>query len=212
MIFKTIAALAALTVVSAGQFDPRSLTVTSQLPNGVDLSVTVNAPLANVDIPVAEGTCTVDVLIEATAALGEGVPDTTYIYVIDESGSTGTSGIIGPMKDFFIALTNPILDSTSTKNVGVIAFENAAALRTDLTRTKSDVVSGIDNAASGGGTDCRCGLEAARSLAGNAQAGSNVVVIFAGDGECNARTTCAPLNAWLCSTHSDAVSSCAARR
>jgi len=59
IIFETIAALAALTVVSAGQFDPRSLAVTSQLPNGVELGVTVNAPLATVDIPVAEGMCTV---------------------------------------------------------------------------------------------------------------------------------------------------------
>jgi hypothetical protein len=63
------------------------------LPNGTPISVTIDSPTTGDEFIVPAGSTTIDLPVSGTAAVGEGEPDATFIYVIDVSfSSLGASG------------------------------------------------------------------------------------------------------------------------
>ena len=61
---------------------------TTPLPNGADLTVTVDSPVTGDTFVVPAGDTTVDVPLSGTASVATGAPSVSWVYVIDVSGST----------------------------------------------------------------------------------------------------------------------------
>lgn len=72
----------------------------SILPGGTAISVTISTPSDGAEFVLPDGSTMMDVSVTGTAEIAQGVadPDTTLIYVLDGSGSTGASagGDCGP--------------------------------------------------------------------------------------------------------------------
>ena len=74
------AALVAATPALAGS-------ATTPLPNGADLTVTVDSPVTGDTFVVPAGDTTVDVPLSGTASVATGAPSVSWVYVIDVSGA-----------------------------------------------------------------------------------------------------------------------------
>lgn len=157
------------------------------LSNGAELAVDITSPTTGSSFDVDSDSCDVNVDLAGTAGVGQGDPDVSYIFVIDESGSTAS--ILGQIKSFFKGLTDVVFDEGSAKNVGVVTFNDAATIETPLTNVITTIKDAIDEASSSGFTNCRDGLVKAKDLATSSAAGGTIIVIFAGDGICNRPTS-----------------------
>eukprot|EP00542_Grammatophora_oceanica_P001441 CAMPEP_0194071214 /NCGR_PEP_ID=MMETSP0009_2-20130614/88589_1 /TAXON_ID=210454 /ORGANISM="Grammatophora oceanica, Strain CCMP 410" /LENGTH=591 /DNA_ID=CAMNT_0038724525 /DNA_START=681 /DNA_END=2453 /DNA_ORIENTATION=- len=158
------------------------ITTSATLSNGVDLSVAITSPVNGSTFSL-DDSCSAPVPIEGFGSIGQGDPDVTYIFVIDDSDST--RNIIGDIKAFFIALTDVVFDEGSAKNVGVVRFDTVASIAQDLTTVRADVNTGINQAAADGGTNCGPALQLTKELlATSSDVGGTTIVLFAGDGAC----------------------------
>lgn len=103
------------------------------LPGGTSIEVSINTPADETVIPLPLGDTTVDVTVEGTASVGEGVPlkDTDIIYIVDVSGSMNTfanvdcdgDGLVEPNTSSQIG-DDQIIDCAVA---GIAAVDQAAA-------------------------------------------------------------------------------------
>jgi hypothetical protein len=105
------------------------------LPNGADLSVSIDSPADGTEV-LADG-APVAVPVSGTASIGLGDPQATIVYVFDASGSTGNSGgacgsILTCEKTFFTGLNTAAGSSGSVNQIGLAAF-GADAVTADMT-------------------------------------------------------------------------------
>ena len=196
-------------------------TTAGNLPNGAALSVGVTSPVNGDSFIVPAGDTTVDVPLSGTASIATGAPSTSWIYVVDVSGSTGqacdgTRTILTCEKVAVKGLNDLVVTDGSALESAVAAFGEGAATA-DMQATAgdqkftspsgSDVNTVVDSLSDGhigqftgknvGGnfTNYAAGLQAAGTLVG-AASGTQVNVVFLSDGESNAGTS-AQFNAAL---------------
>ncbi|GAX26217.1 hypothetical protein FisN_16Lh043 [Fistulifera solaris] len=163
-------------------FRARSLLTAVELGNGAQLSVNINAPATGSSV-VVDDTCAASTPFDGSASVGKGNPDVTYIFIIDESGST--SGIIAGIKAFFEDLTDIVFSEGSALNAGVVRFGSSAIRMSALTDDIAAIKDVIDNPfLNGPSTNCADSLVKARELAETSTA-ATTIVLFAGDGACN---------------------------
>ena len=99
------------------------------LPNGADLSVSIDSPISGTEF-LADG-APVPVTVSGTASIGIGDPQATIVYIFDASGSTlGGSFACGDVltceKSFFTQLNTAAANSGSVNQIGLVAFGNDA--------------------------------------------------------------------------------------
>ena len=105
----------------------------TQLPNGADLTVSIDSPLTSTEFEVPPGVPSIDVPVTGTASVGLGDPDATFVYVIDVSGSTdtgsgtGCSPVLQCEQEFAAALNQAVIDSGSADEAGIVVFASSAA-------------------------------------------------------------------------------------
>ena len=184
----------------------------TNLPNGAELTVSIDDPLTSNEFLIPTGDSSRDVLVEGTASVGLGEPDATIVYVIDGSGSTTASGgacgtILQCEKGFVIGLNAAAIASGSVDEVGVVVF-GAGAVTGDMSPDVGDqlivapdadsYVSTVVNSATsnggltqftvkssgGGSTNFTAGLQAALTVVNASSNGTNIV-IFLSDGFSN---------------------------
>ena len=185
-----LALATALTAVGAlaGGIAASSHTGSATLSNGAQLAVSIDSPTTGTEYV---GT-SVDVPVTGTASIGLGEPDATIVYVMDHSGSTGTtpSGstcgtILDCEKAFFVGLNAAAVADGSTDEVGVVKFGSSSSIALALTNPSDPAVNTAINSGSPGGvTNCTAGLNDALTLVNQSSNGTNIVV-FASDGLCN---------------------------
>jgi hypothetical protein len=164
------------------RFHARSLLSTVELGNGAQLSLNITSPANSASVAVGD-TCTASTSFDGSASVGEGNPDVTYIFVIDESGST--VNIIAGIKAFFSALTDVVFSEGSALDAGVVRFGSSAIRMPALTNIIVDIKAEINKTfLNGGSTNCADSLIKARELAATSTA-ATTIVLFAGDGACN---------------------------
>lgn len=175
---------------------PRNLAADANFPTGASFNLDIIRPATNAEFQVNEQ-CTASVLVEAIAEIGEGLPDVTYVYVVDSSGSIGfSSGLNDAIISFYSRLTDVLIDSPSTKNTAVVDFADSASTLLSLTEAveanKDTINAAVENREIGGLTCCSCGvnqafgtISAPPSAGDPSTRGNNVVLIFLGDGACN---------------------------
>ena len=110
------------------------------LPNGAELSVSIDSPADGTEV-LADG-APVAVPVNGTASIGVGDPQATIVYVFDASGSTGQSGgacgtILACEKTFFTGLNTAAAGSGSVNQIGLAVF-GADAVTADLTPAGGD--------------------------------------------------------------------------
>lgn len=193
--------------------------VTTTLSNGASLAVEIQQPTHDQEFRVPPGGSAISVGVTGQASVGKGEPDATVIYVIDESGSTGTGGGTGcsPILDceekFFIKLNDAVIADGSTDLVGVVHYGAGSTIALGLTPPGSAAVdSAILAASPAGTTNCAAGLNNARTLAiSGANTNGTTIVVFASDGRCNTGGAVAPAASALGATgaivHSVAIGS-----
>lgn len=113
---------------------------TTTLPNGAQLSVSIDSPADGTQF-LADG-APVPVPVSGTASIGLGQPQATLVYAFDASGSTGNSGgacgtVLACEKTFFTGLNTAAAGSGSVNNVGLVAF-GADAVKADMTPAGGD--------------------------------------------------------------------------
>ena len=113
---------------------------TTTLPNGAQLSVSIDSPADGTQF-LADG-APVQVPVTGTASIGLGTPQATIVYVLDASGSTGASGgacgtILDCEKTFFTGLNTAATNSGSVNHVGLVVF-GADAVQADMTPAGGD--------------------------------------------------------------------------
>jgi HYR domain/von Willebrand factor type A domain len=194
----------------------RKLSTEIALSNGASLVSDITSPTVGTTFWVPSDSCETSVTAYANAQIGGGTPQATYIYVIDISGSINDSEY-NQIKTFYNGLTDLIVASDSTKNVGVVQFGRTAKAQTaDLIDKGAGAAAAIkasyagrDGTIDAGATCCGCGLNAAAALLDTStKEGSSVTVIFLGDGECNTGSIANPHP--LISTYSANIISVAA--
>lgn len=185
------------------------------LPNGASISVSVDAPLTGDSFLVPEGATTVDVPLSGQASIGLGTPQTTWIYVIDLSGSTASptcdgSTILACEQDAIIGLDAEVAAGGGAIASGLAAFGSSGAAadvgpgagQQDLTTPGSaDLATVVGSTDSDGGigqftaknvggasTNFAAGLEAADGIAAGAGSGP-INVVFLSDGVSNDTTS-----------------------
>lgn len=130
----------ALFILVASLFGSASVLAGSNsasLPNGANLSVSIDTPQSSTELLVPNGSSTIDVNVNGTASIGVGEPRAVFAYVIDGSGSTGSGGGTGcsPVltceKQFFEGLNNAAILDGSVAEVGVVVF-GAGAVAADM--------------------------------------------------------------------------------
>jgi hypothetical protein len=182
------------------------------LPNGAQLSVSIDSPADGTQF-LADG-APVQVPVSGTASIGLGEPQATIVYVFDASASTALSGgacgtILVCEKTFFAALNNAATASGSVNHVGFVVF-GADAVQADMTPAGGDDPQGapadgntpigsvvLTNSnfnyqvgqytvknGDANGTDYVAGLQAALSEL-NASTDSQKLMVFASDGLSN---------------------------
>ncbi len=163
----------------------------TNLPNGADLTVSIDAPVTSTEFKVPVGQSTIDVNVTGSASIGLGEPDATFVYVIDTSGSTGGGGgtgcspILSCEKQFFIGLNNAVVADGSTDEVGVVRYGSSASIALGLVPPTHPAVNTTINGLSAGGlTNCTDALVKAKTLV-DASTNSANNVVFASDGFCN---------------------------
>ena len=185
-----LALATALTAVGAlaGGIAASSHTGSATLSNGAQLAVSIDTPATGTEYV---GT-SVDVPVTGTASIGLGEPDATIVYVMDHSGSTGTTPagstcgtILDCEKAFFVALNAAAVADGSTDEVGVVKFGDSSSIALALSHpTSAAVNTAINSGGPAGNTNCAAGLTDALSLVTLSTNGTNIVV-FASDGLCN---------------------------
>ena len=110
------------------------------LPNGAQLSVSIDSPADGTQI-LADG-APVPVPVTGTASVGLGEPQATIVYVLDGSGSTGSSGgacgtVLACEKTFFAGLNTSAAGSGSVNHIGLVVF-GADAVKADMTPAGGD--------------------------------------------------------------------------
>ena len=193
------AALVAATPALAGS-------TTTALPNGADLTVTVDSPVTGDTVVVPAGDATVDVPLSGTASVATGAPSVSWVYVIDVSGSTiapcGSTTILECEKTAVTGLNNLVVTDGSAIDVGLAVFgesgaaadiSSAAGEQLVTGPADADVSTAISSVTIGGvsqftarsvgssNTNFQAGLEAAHTVA-QAAAGSTINVVFLSDG------------------------------
>jgi hypothetical protein len=201
-----LAAVAALVAVPA--FGGTNSTT---LPNGAQLSVSIDSPANGTEF-LADG-APVAVPVSGTATIGVGNPQATFIYVFDASGSTASSGgacgsVLQCEQTFFTGLNNVATTDGSVHHIGLVAV-GANAVKADMTPSGGDdqlgdpadgntVVNSISNGFTIGQYTSKNGSDAATNYAAalqqvlselNASSDAKKFVVFASDGLSNAGTT-----------------------
>ena len=181
------------------------------LSNGAQLTVSVTSPVTGTEFNVPPGQPSINVAIDGSASIGVGDPAATFIYVMDNSGSTGGGSGTGcaPLlnceKQFFVALNNAVVADGSTLEVGFITFETgsvihdmqvAAGQQNFTSPADPNVTTVINAVGTGGATNCGAGLSNALTLV-NQATGSVKNVVFASDGLCNTGPSVASVAASL---------------
>jgi len=105
------------------------------LPNGAELSVSIDSPADGTQY-LADG-APVPVPVSGTAKIGLGTPQATIVYVFDASGSTGNSGgacgtVLACEKSFFAGLNTAATIGGSVHQIGLVVF-GADAVQADMT-------------------------------------------------------------------------------
>jgi len=186
---------------------------TTNLPNGAALTVSIDSPTTGDEFEVPPGQPNIDVPVTGTASVGVGNPDNTFVYILDNSGSTGASGgacgtILACEKTFFRRLNDAVEADGSTDEVGFISFETTAAIhdmqtaagfQNFTTPADPNVDTVINSPAPAGTTNCGDALNKATILVGVASNGHKSVV-FASDGLCNVGPSVATAAALLGAT------------
>lgn len=181
-------------------------TTSDTLPNGAELSVSVDSPVTGDTFLIPAGDTSMDVPLTGTASVGEGGPSVSWIYVVDVSGSTGNACAGGTILDCektaVIGLDALIAADGSGLESGLAAFASSSATA-DVSSAAGDqsftvpgdpdlavAVSSLSEGAIGahtvkGGlgsqTNYVAALQAADTLA-SAAAGAQVNVVFLSDG------------------------------
>ncbi|MFW5468559.1 hypothetical protein ACOCJ4_00775 [Knoellia sp. CPCC 206435] len=195
---------------------PAALAGTSagSLPNGAELTVGVSSPVSGDSFLVPEGATTVDVPLSGTASIATGAPSTSWIYVVDVSGSTGaacdaTRSILTCEKVAVKGLNDLVVTDGSALESAVAAFgsgsatadmQPAAGDQKFTSPSGSNVDTVVDSLSDGsigqftgkgtggsGSTNYAAGLQAADTLV-QAASGTQVNVVFLSDGQSNAGT------------------------
>jgi len=99
------------------------------LPNGADLSVSIDSPLSGTEF-LADG-APVPITVSGTASIGLGDPQATIVYIFDASGSTlngafACGNVLACEKSFFTQLNTAAAASGSVNQIGLVAFGNDA--------------------------------------------------------------------------------------
>lgn len=184
---------------------------TGGLPNGADLTVSVDSPVTGDTFVVPAGATTVDVPLTGTAGVATGTPNVTWIYVVDVSGSTATAcdatrTVLDCEKAAVSGLNGVVTTDGSAAAVGLAVFssDGAAADISSAAGSQAltgpadpDVATAISSIVIGGvgqftprsvgssSTNYAAGLDAASSIASSAGSGP-VNVVFLSDGLSNA--------------------------
>ncbi|MFC7489842.1 MULTISPECIES: hypothetical protein [unclassified Knoellia] len=186
------------------------------LPNGAALTVSITSPVDGDSFIVPAGDTTVDVPLSGTASIATGAPSTSWIYVVDVSGSTelgcdATRTILTCEKAAVKGLNDLVVTDGSALESAVAAFGSGAATadmqaaagdQRFTSPSGSDVDTVVDSLSAGfigqftnrsigsSSTNYAAGLQAASTLVA-AASGSQVNVVFLSDGESNAGTLAA---------------------
>ncbi len=105
----------------------------TSLPNGAELTVSIEDPVTSTEFQVPVGEATIDVDVSGTASVGLGEPDATFVYVMDVSGSTdrgsgtGCSPILDCEQEFVKALNQAVVADGSVDEVGLVVYASSAA-------------------------------------------------------------------------------------
>lgn len=189
-------------------------TTSGSLPNGAELTVGVTSPVDGDSFLVPAGDSTVDVPLSGTASIATGAPSTSWIYVVDVSGSTalacdGGRTVLTCEKQAVKGLNDLVVTDGSALESAVAVFATGSATadmqaaggdQPFTTPSGTDVDTVVDSihdggigqftartTSSSGSTNFAAGLQAAASLVGSAS-GSRVNVVFLSDGQSNAGT------------------------
>ena len=178
---------------------------TTPLPNGADLTVTVDSPVTGDTFVVPAGDTTVDVPLSGTASVATGAPSVSWVYVVDVSGSTssacGSTTVLQCEKTAVAGLNDLVVTDGSAIDVGLAVFastgqaadiSSAAGAQLVTAPADPDVDTAITSITGGGitqftprsvggGTNFTEGLEAALDVV-QAGAGSTANVVFLSDG------------------------------
>lgn len=206
--FAFVSTLAIATAVTAGPALAGSNA--TSLPDGTELTVTIDEPIDGAELLVPPGTPSIDVAVTGTASIGTATPDTTFIYVMDVSGSTGTgsgtgcSPVLECEKVFMEALNEALVATGYVSEVGLVVFAGDAAAADmspdpgEQPLVAPDIDGSVDavimSAYAGGGlnlytprlvgvsTDFAAGLQATLAVV-SAATTPNVSVVFVSDGQ-----------------------------
>ncbi|MDH5333946.1 MAG: VWA domain-containing protein [Thermoleophilia bacterium] len=110
------------------------------LPNGAQLSVSVDAPADGAQLLADGGP--LPVAVSGTAGIGLGDPKATIVYVFDASGSTTAGGgacgsVLACEQAFFTGLNTAATSGGSVNQVGLVAF-GVDAVQADMTSAGGD--------------------------------------------------------------------------
>ena len=182
---------------------------TTSLPNGADLTVTVDSPVTGDTFVVPAGQSTVDVPLSGTASVAAGAPSVSWVYVVDVStsttlGCTASADILGCEKSAVTGLNNLVVTDGSALDVGLAIFagdsetadiSSAAGDQLVTGPADPDVTTAIGSItqlnigqftakSTADGTNFSSGLQAADTIL---QAGSGTTknVVFLSDGASN---------------------------
>lgn len=208
-----VAILAGLVFTAAGGVALAGSSSTT-LPNGAELTVSIDSPLTSTEYVIPAGASTRSVQVDGSASLGLGEPDATFIYVIDGSGSTSLGGgtgcapILQCEQQFIVALNTAAATDGSVDEVGVVVF-GEGGVTADMSPAAGDqplttpgagpgnVAAVVNSTTSAGGvgqftakgssgafTNFTAGLTSALALV-NASTNDTNIVIFLSDGASN---------------------------
>jgi hypothetical protein len=103
------------------------------LPNGAELSVSIDDPVTSTEFLVPPDQDAIDVGVSGTASIGLGEPDATLVYVMDVSGSTdtgsgtGCSPVLECERLFVKALNAAAISNGSVDEVGLAVYADSGA-------------------------------------------------------------------------------------
>ncbi|HKJ57241.1 MAG TPA: VWA domain-containing protein, partial [Nitriliruptoraceae bacterium] len=168
----------------------------STLPGGTSISIDNTSPTDGDEFLVPLSDATLDITDEGTAQVGaaEVVKDTSLVFVMDTSGSTGASSgvdcdgggidtVLQCEKVGALVANSAAADTFSAiANAAVVQFATGAGIVTALTSDFTSTAAGINSLTSGGLTNYAAGLTQAQAvLAGSSE--TNAIVLFLSDGD-----------------------------
>jgi len=160
------------------------------LPNGADCVVSIDSPLTGEEFLLPLGDSSMDTDVEGIACVGEGNQlMSSYVYAIDESGSTGSGGgtgcspILDCEKKFVKTLHSAIINAGISNEVGMVSYDSSASIKQAIAFPDSSINGIIDSLSSGGGTNCQAGLAESLNVM-TAATNSSKFIIFVSDGYC----------------------------